>query len=53
MNKLSIVVAAASLCEIPAKRQIVHSRGVSFVRIPVYDSPCILTDRRVLAIQPL
>ena len=34
--------------EIPAKRQIVHSRGVSFVRIPVYDSPCLITERSAL-----
>jgi len=34
--------------EIPAKRQIVHSRGVSLVRIPVYDSPCFVTERAAL-----
>jgi len=34
--------------EIPEKQQIVHSCGVSFVRIPVYDSPCILTERSTL-----
>ena len=34
--------------EIPAARQIVHSCGVSFVRIPVYDSPCLVTERAAL-----
>ena len=34
--------------EIPAKQQIVHSRGVSLVRIPAYDSPCIVTERTAL-----
>ena len=34
--------------EIPAKRQIVHSCGVSLVRIPVYDSPCLVTERAAL-----
>ena len=32
----------------PAKQQIRHSRGVSFVRVPVYDSPCVLTERAAL-----
>ncbi len=34
--------------EIPAKRQIVHSAGVSLVRIPAYDSPCLVTERAAL-----
>ena len=34
--------------EIPAKQQIVHSRGVSLVRIPAYDSPCVVTERAAL-----
>ena len=34
--------------EIPAKNQIVHSCGVSLVRIPVYDSPCLVTERAAL-----
>ena len=33
---------------IPAKRQIVHSAGVSLVRIPAYDSPCLVTERAAL-----
>ena len=36
--------------EIPAKQQIVHSCGVSLVRIPVYDSPCLVTERAALDI---
>ena len=39
--------------EVPAKQQIVHSCGISFVRIPVYDSPCILTERAALSIQDM
>ena len=34
--------------EIPAKSQIVHSRGVTLVRIPVYDSPCVVTERAAI-----
>ena len=39
--------------EVPAKRQISHSCGITFVRIPVYDSPCILTERAALLLQEL
>ena len=38
--------------EIPAKRQIVHSCGVSLVRIPAYDSPCLVTERAALDLLP-
>ena len=34
--------------EVPAKFQISHSCGVSLVRIPVYDSPCVVTERAAL-----
>ena len=37
--------------QVPEARQIVHSCGVSFVRIPVYDSPCVLTERAALCIE--
>ena len=37
--------------EIPAKNQIVHSCGVTLVRIPVYDSPCFVTERAALDLQ--
>ena len=30
---------------VPAERQIVHATGTTFVRIPAYDSPCLLTER--------
>ena len=33
---------------IPPERQIVHSRGVSLVRIPVYDSPCVVAERAAI-----
>lgn len=32
----------------PAKNQIRHSRGVTFVRVPVYDSPCALAERAAI-----
>jgi len=36
--------------EIPAENQIKHSDGITFVRIPAYDSPCFVTERVVLDI---
>ncbi|MCQ2390848.1 MAG: hypothetical protein MJ240_05455 [Kiritimatiellae bacterium] len=36
--------------KVPESCQIVHSCGVSFVNIPVYDSPCLLADRASLNI---
>jgi hypothetical protein len=39
--------------EVPAEHQISHSCGISFVRIPIYDSPCILTERAALSIQDM
>ena len=35
---------------LPEERQIVHSCGVDFVEIPVYDSPCVLTERSALSL---
>ena len=35
---------------IPRKQQIVHSCGVSLARIPVYDSPCLVTERSALSL---
>ena len=32
----------------PQRRQIVHSTGLTFVNVPVYDSPCLLTERTVV-----
>ena len=32
----------------PLKQQVRHSRGISFIRVPVYDSPCVLTERRAV-----
>lgn len=34
--------------EIPAENQIKHADGITFVRIPVYDSPCFVTERAAL-----
>ena len=33
---------------VPSDRQIVHATGTTFVRIPAYDSPCVLTERAAL-----
>ena len=33
---------------LPSECQIVHSRGVSFANIPVYDSPCLIAERASL-----
>ncbi len=34
--------------EFPARYQIRHSDGVTFVRVPTYDSPCLLTERAAI-----
>ena len=34
--------------EIPAENQIEHADGITFVRIPAYDSPCFVTERAAL-----
>ena len=34
--------------ELPSDLQVCHSCGVDFVEIPVYDSPCVLTERKAL-----
>lgn len=35
---------------LPPESQIVHATGVTFVDVPVYDSPCVLTERSALRI---
>ena len=34
--------------EIPQENQIVHADGITFVRIPAYDSPCFVAERTAL-----
>ena len=34
--------------EIPEENQIIHADGVTLVRVPAYDSPCIVAERRAL-----
>ena len=36
--------------ELPKKLQIVHSCGITFAEIPLYDSPCVLTERASLSL---
>ncbi len=38
--------------ELPPDLQIVHSCGIDFAEIPVYDSPCLLTERAALDLVP-
>ena len=33
--------------EFPGKDMLVHSCGVTFINVPVYDSPCLLTEKSV------
>jgi hypothetical protein len=35
----------------PKEEMLVHSAGVTFVNVPVYDSPCVLTERAALKLQ--
>ena len=35
----------------PKEDMLVHSAGVTFVNVPVYDSPCVLTERAALKLQ--
>ena len=37
--------------EIPPENQIRHADGITFVRIPAYDSPCFVTERSALDLQ--
>ena len=37
-----------AIYEFPKKWQIRHSCGVSFIRVPIYDSPCIFTERKAI-----
>ena len=45
------VVPAIRVYEIPAEDQIRHADGITFVRIPAYDSPCFVTERAALDVQ--
>jgi len=36
----------------PKEDMLVHSAGVTFVNVPAYDSPCVLTERAALKLQP-
>ena len=35
----------------PKEDMLVHSAGITFVNVPVYDSPCVLTERAALKLQ--
>ena len=35
----------------PAAKQVSHSRGTAFIDVPVYDSPCLVTERSVLNVK--
>ena len=38
---------------VPENRQVVHSQGITFVRLPLYDSPCLLAERAAVGLQPM
>ena len=46
VNKIRILTGW--VYEIPSENQIQHADGITFVRIPVYDSPCFVTERAAL-----
>lgn len=37
--------------DFPAENQIEHACGITFVNVPVYDSPCLLAERAALKFQ--
>ncbi|MBR3086736.1 MAG: beta-galactosidase [Kiritimatiellae bacterium] len=41
---------AGRVWSFPKENQLVHSAGVTFVGIPVYDSPCLLAERAAISI---
>ena len=43
-----IDVFTGAVYEFPVRYQIRHSDGVTFVRVPTYDSPCLLTERAAI-----
>lgn len=42
---------SGKVCAFPKDRQLVHSCGVTFVDVPVYDSPCILAERDTIPLE--
>ena len=46
VNKIRILTGW--VYEIPQENQISHAGGITFVRIPAYDSPCFVTERALL-----
>ena len=47
-NPVWIDMMTGWVYELPAKLQIVHSCGVTFADIPLYDSPCVITERAAI-----
>ena len=45
---MTILLMTGWVYEIPAENQIVHADGITFVRIPAYDSPCFVAERAAL-----
>ena len=39
---------AGRVFEFPRERQVAHSGGVALLLVPVYDSPCLITERGFL-----
>ena len=51
-NPVWVDLFTGAVYEIPAKQQVAHSCGITFVRIPVYDSPCLVTERAAIDFVP-
>lgn len=47
-NPVWVDMLTGRIYAFPPERQIVHSAGLTFVRVPAYDSPCLLTERSVV-----
>lgn len=47
-----IDVFTGAVYAFPPDRQVIHSEGVVFAEVPVYDSPCVLTERAAVDMVP-
>ena len=47
-NPVWVDLLTGRVYEFPKKDMLVHSAGITFVNVPVYDSPCLLTERSVI-----
>ena len=50
-NPVWVDLFSGRVCAFPKERQLVHSCGVTFVDVPVYDSPCILAEMDAVPVE--